>query len=200
MTRKSFKFYLFLGALLPLMGALFFYGQKVSDCSRAKEEVRAVADVLRLQQKRQHLNLCARATFTGADHFYIDNQLETLTLLNREEEEIKSLLAAEKSLPDKAILERLKVLGKNRLHFSEGSVQTFGEVTETLEELVGTVEVNEEDLMRLLTHVEGVSWRGEAPPEKRPQLLITDLHFDRKERGGSEVFELRLKFLKREFS
>lgn len=200
MTHRWYRLYLLIAALAPLVGIALFYAHEVSMCTQAKEEIRAAAKMLELQQKRQHLNRCARATFVGADHFYIDKQLETLSFLNKEEEEIKLLLKTEKGLPDKAILERLKWLGKNHLQFSEGSVQTFGGVTETLEELVGAVELDGEDLMSLLTRIEGVSWRGQLPPEGRPQLLITDLQLERKERGGSEVFDLHLKVLKREFS
>lgn len=147
--------------------------------------------------------MIVREHFRGADHFYIDKHLETLSFLESEAETLQKLVNNKYFAGDENVKKRLEfILGpSNDLLFSEGNVQSYPFFQETISSLVHPVEVNLEDLKEILALVEGSQIGPYKPGPNRPQLIIIDFKLDRKEATEkNEVFLLNMKLLKREYT
>lgn len=194
-------FYLFLAGLLPILAALFlFFSEKnsLNDLKITLDEVKQKAILL---EKKQAINMAVRHHFKDADHFYIDKYLETLTFLEPEIESLQSIVNNKNYVEDDSVKKRIEFLtGSNLLVFSEGVVQTYPLFQETTETLVHPIEIDINDLQKILARVEGVEIGNYSPGPNRPQLIIIDFKLEKKNLSEkNEVFTLNMKLLKREF-
>lgn len=194
--------YILLLGLMPLfLVVALFYTQKGQI-----EELRSSLEMIQQQafvkEKKQALNLAVRQHFRDADHFYIDKYLETLVFLEPEIETLQKIVNDKNFADDERIKKRLEFLTSqaNGLVFSEGIVQSFPLFQETVETLVHPVEINVQDLQKILARVEGLKIGSFTPGPNRPQLVVTEFKIEKKKNiDKNEVFAINLKLLKREF-
>lgn len=199
---ESTKTLMILGiAPLPLLGLIIHFFTRLNTLESLQEEVD------RIQKKSIHLEALNQkenrflASIKNPDHFYIDTYIETLYFLEPEIKKLESLL---KDNPqDDHIRKRLHFLkdGNNRLRFAEVQTRKHQQFQEVEEQQQQVVEVNEEDLKKTLSLIEGVTIWPYGPREKRPQLIIKDFQLSKKENGSQDfVFLLNINLIKREFS
>jgi hypothetical protein len=199
---KRLMMYLMLAGLIPIFVAWFSYSSKLDRVNQLKQQVYHLQDQAFIRENKQSSNMAVRLHFSDADHFYIDKNLETLSFLEPEIESLKSMLNNPNFPDDDNIKKRIETLtgNGNSMVFTEGVVQStpiFQEVTETL---VHPIEVNVNDLRRILCNIEGIALGDCVPTPDRPQLMILDFKIDKKNVSEkNEVFLLNLKLLKREF-
>ncbi len=142
-------------------------------------------------------NKQVRQLFLNTDHFYIDKEVETLTLLNQEIELIEKALKNGFHHEEDRLKKRLQFLKEqNRIVFTEGSVKAYPNFQETIESLAHPIEVNSDDLIKILSKIETVP---SSEANERPHLIITDCKIDRKNSPTQETFGVDLKILKREY-
>lgn len=188
-----------------LLPALFFIAAFFSNRSSlddVEERLDTVEQLALTQEKRQAQNLTVINHFKDADHFYIDKRLESVIPLEPEVEALQKIVAHKNFTDDEEIKKRLDFLtgGGNSLRFTEGVVQTFPQFQETTETLIHPVEVNLNDVQRILALVEGVKVGSYEPAPDRPQLIILDFKLDKKKiHEKNEVYLMNMKLLKREF-
>ncbi|MDF2549334.1 MAG: hypothetical protein K0S07_401 [Chlamydiales bacterium] len=195
---------LYLTALILLAPFFLFLQMKQeSDALKSVEmEVENAFEQLMLKETKQALNKLVQKHFQNADHFYMEKQIETVVPLEPEIEQLNEIVNYSGFTGDEAIRKRLDhlTLGSNALVFTEGSVQTYATFQETLETLAHPVEMDSQDIAKVLARIEGVPIGPYAAAEGRPQLLITDFKIERKKAlETNENFVLNLKVLKREF-
>lgn len=194
--------YLMTACMIPLLfvaGLLFSRSQTVSELEAKIEQVQSLA---MLQEKRQATNITVMSHFKDADHFYIDKRLEILTFLEPEIEALQKIVQHKNFTDDEIIKKRLDLLtgSGNSMRFTEGVVQTFPQFQETTETLIHPVEVNVDDIQKILALVEGIQIGSYSPAPDRPQLQILDFKIEKKKSADkNEVFLLNMKLLKREF-
>lgn len=199
---KRLFLYLLAAGLVPIFISWLLYQSQLKRVTELKNHIAYVQDMVFIHESKQSSNSAIKHQFSDADHFYIDKNLEAITLLEPEIESLKGMLNNPNFPDDENIKKRLDALtgSSNALRFTEGVVQStpmFQEVTETL---AHPVEVNVEDLRHILCLVEGIPMGGCIPPADRPQLIILDFKIDQKKVSEkNEVFSLNLKLLKREF-
>lgn len=199
---KRLFLYLMLAGLLPIAIAWFLYSSQLEKVSELENHISNLQDMAFIRENKQFSNMAVRNHFSDADHFYIDKNLETISLLEPEIESLKSMLNNPNFPDDENIKKRLDTLtgNGNTMVFTEGVVQStpsFQEVTETL---AHSVEVNVNDIQHILCRIEGIAMGGCTPSPDRPQLIILDFKIDKKNVSEkNEVFLLNLKLLKREF-
>lgn len=194
--------YILLGGLLPLIlvGLYFVYASRsLNQLSHEIEYTRLQAVV---SEQRQATNMAVRQHYQQADHFYIDKYLESMTFLEPEVESIQKVLSNPNFAGDETLRKRLELLtsNTNQMVFTEGVVQSAPHFQETTETLVRPIEVNGQDLQRILANIEGTTIGDFTPSPDRPQLIILDFKLDRKAHSEQhEVLFLNLKLLKREY-
>lgn len=199
---KRLLIYLMLAGLIPIILSWFSFSSELSQVNELKQRIFNLEEEAFIREKKQASNIAIINHFSDADHFYIDKNLENLSLLEPEIESLKGMLNNSNFPDDDNIKKRLNTLTEsaNNLIFTEGIVQStpnFQEVTETL---VHPVEVSVRDIQQILCQVEGIALNGCTPSPDRPQLIILDFKIDKKiVSEKNEVFLLNLKLLKREF-
>lgn len=200
--QKRLLLYLLLAGLVPIIFAWLTFSSQLDSVSQLENNILQVQSQAYNRENKQSINMAVRQHYRDADHFYIDKNLESLTLLEPEIESLRNMTLNPNFNDDENVKKRLEALSgaANRLSFTEGVVQSspvFQEVTETL---VHPVEVNVNDLRHVLCLIEGISIGNCTPPPNRPQLIVLDFKIDKKNVSEkNEVYLLNLKLLKREF-
>lgn len=174
----------------------FFDIQKMNELEQEMERIhsRSVLSQEILRKESSLLN-----SLKNPDHHYLDKHIETLTFLLPE---IKKLEAISIENPqDEQILKRLQFLkeGGNALVFSEEQIRNNEIFREIEEKQQHPIEINEEDLKKLLCLIEGITIWPYGPKEGRPQLIIKDFTLLKKEISPQEkVFVVTMQLIKRE--
>ncbi len=117
------------------------------------------------------------AELNQADHFYIDKHLETLHFLDPQSKKEES----------------------RRLLFTEEKTRRSEFVVEVEEKQQQPVQMNGQDLKKLLSLIEGVPILPFTPAPGRPQLIIKNFELVKKSLGPQEeVFSVDMQLIKRE--
>ncbi len=187
--------------ICPLLFIFWNFQLKKTDLMEVENLLDTIEKNIFIKEKKQFLNKTVRQHYRDADHFYLDKYIESLPLLEKETEALQKNASHPNYIPDEATKKRLEFLiNSNHLSFSEGKVQSNPYFQETLETLLQPVEINIEDLKKILTKIEGVSIGDFQVSPQRPQLLITDFKIEKKRNlDKNEVFILNMKLLKREY-
>ena len=132
----------------------------------------------------------------STDPYFLDKYVETLPLL---EPEVKRLQALFPHHPtEQPLVERLKFLkeGQNKILLVEEKRLARGPLYEVEERLHHPVEMNEEELKKLLVLVEGVTIHPYSPRKERPELSVLEFDLKKKKNfSGDEMYGVDLKLL-----
>jgi len=194
--------YILLVGLIPIAFAAFKVQTHYNSLALARSQLESIQQSVFQHEKKQSSNTAIIAHYRESDHFYIDKNLETITLLEPEIAALQTVTQTSNYAGDEAIEKRLELLlSDNQILFTEGPVQSNAIYQETIETLTKPIEVNIQDLQRLLERIENLPLNASMETgEKRPQLIILDLRLDRKApTPNHETFLLNLKLLKREY-
>lgn len=188
-------------SFLPFLFVLISFYSRISYMDDLDEKLSQTERLALQQEKRQAQNLTVIHHFRDTDHFYLDKRLESLPFLENEVEALQKIVAHKNFTGDEDVKKRLDFLTSgNYLRFAEGVVQTYPQFQETTETLIQPVEVNVQDIQKILAYVEGVKIDQFEAPKDRPQLIILDFRLDKKKlQEKNEVFLLNMKLLKREY-
>ena len=183
-----------IAAPLPFLVCLIHFlskEQQLSDLNAECERIHTKVVQMQHMQKRESIVL---APLNNPDPHYLDKYVETLNFLLPE---IKKLENLQDNEPAAKHLQRLQA--HNRLTFSEDKIRSNSHIKETEEVQQYVVEINEEDLKRLLCLIEGVTIWPYGPKEGRPLLIIKDFKLVKKELLSKEkVYSLSMQLIKRE--
>lgn len=193
--------YLIIAGFIPVLFTIFYLSEQLSQINQLNRTLDKVEVQALILEKKQASNIAVREHYKGSDRFYIDKNLETLKFLKPEVHSLEQLVNNPYFAGDESVKKRLNFLKNNNTFlFSEGNVQTYPFFQETIASLTKPVEVNLEDLKKILTLIEGQPIGNYKPGSKRPQMIIIDFKLDRKEASeNNEVFLLNMKILEREY-
>ncbi len=188
--------------LLPVLFVAVMIWSRSAELDALSATIDNVESMAMSYKRRQAVNLSVRNHYRDADHFYIDKQLEVLSFLEPEREALEKIINNKNFAGDPTIKKRLETLSgpTNSLVFTEGVVQSFPLYQETTETLIHPVEVNVDDIQKILAKTEGIEVGPYKPGSNRPQLIVLDFKLDKKNHDNqNEVFILNMKLLKREY-
>lgn len=140
--------------------------------------------------------------YQEAQSYFIDQQIETLALLQNEIDWLQTYEKHPALAETKLAQQRLAFLtkGKNRICFTEEAVHKSPLCEETEEKMKKPAEMSQEDLKKLLSLIENTPVGSYQPHPKSPQMIITDFSLKKKTSPfKQEIFEVKLDLLKREF-
>lgn len=199
-TQIRLLLYILILSLLPAIWIAYSYQSSQTRLKRLHAQIETAQQKALFLEQKLAPNRAVQASFIKADRFYLDKQIENLSLLNREVKLLQRLIDNAIVPPDVQLINRLEALKKNRIQFSEGSVETYPFFKEVPDSLAIPVEVDISDIQKILSRIEGVNICQSELPPNRPQLLITDFKLERK-RGikQSELYTLNIKMVQREY-
>jgi hypothetical protein len=186
---------------LPFLLSCFYFFEKLQTLDQLKSEMQRVQAKTLLVQENERRENSLLASLKHPDPHYLDKNIETLTFLLPELKKLERIHA--ENGEEERSQSRLCFLkdGDNRLLFSEEQIRTQDHFREIEERQQRPVEMNEEDLKKLLCLVEGITIWPYGPKEGRPQLIITDFSLTKKETPSQEkLFTVSMQILKREYN
>ena len=140
--------------------------------------------------------------YSPSDPYFLDMQVESPVFLEEEKNQLTKWLAHPALTEKRSLLERLEFLDseENTLCFTEEEIQFSNAWKETLEKQKRSIQIDNNDLKKLLTLIEDIPISGSLSKSQRPQLIITDFTLQKIQTPlQNEVFELNIELLKREF-
>ncbi len=186
-------------APIPFFLFLFHFVFGMQKLHQLEEEIDRVQARKIQAQEIQYKESALLSSLKNPDPHYLEKNIETLTFLLPE---MKKLETIQLENPDEQqASKRLQFLkgGNNRLVFSEEQIRSNDVFREIEEMQQHPVEMNEEDLKKLLCLIEGITIWPYGPKEKRPQLIIKDFRLSKKELSSQEkVFVVSMQLIKRE--
>jgi len=194
--------FLFLLLSLPLLisGAYALQKRSEANALQALYETALFKAQKSLHKKAKKDRFFAR--YQSAQSYFIDQHLESVTLLQDEIDWLKAYEKHPALAETKLAQQRLAFLtkGKNRISFAEEAVHRSELCEEVEEKMKKSVEMNEEDLKKILCLIENVSVGSNQPYDKSPQMIITEFSLKKKTSPfKQELFEVKLDLLKREY-
>ncbi len=132
---------------------------------------------------------------------FLEN-LESTPFLFSEIQELENLIRHPAIADKQALKARLNFLtkGANCLRFTEEAIHSSSSIKETEEKQLHPVQMNEEDIKKLLSSLEEIPIESYPALESLPQIIITDFHLEKKQTPlKTDVFEVDMQFIKREF-
>ncbi|MEM1282220.1 MAG: hypothetical protein AAGG81_01560 [Chlamydiota bacterium] len=200
--KNRFVIYVMIIGILPVLYVLFSLWGELNTVDKLDRMINLVEDKSEAYKRKQSVNMAVIDHYKEADHFYIDKYLETLTFLEPEIEALQKIVNHKNFTGDTNITTRLDFLTGpgNSLVFTEGVVQSYPLYQETTETLSHSVEVNIEDIRKVLARVEGIKIGPYKPGPNRPQMIVLDFKLDKKKQANdNEIYSLNMKLLKREY-
>lgn len=195
-------FYFLLIGLLPLVFVLMEFLQKRKALLEMEQRIASLTELIVTNKQKQSQNISVRNYYLGAEHYYIDRELESLSFLQKEKEALEKIIQSEHFSGNERVQERYAFIsGKNnRLSFTESNALSENGIQEITEILAHPVELDADDLKEVLARIEGRSIEDHIAPAHAPQLIVTDFQIEKKKTPHkNEVFEMNLKLIKREF-
>ncbi|MBU6382743.1 MAG: hypothetical protein KGQ49_01790 [Verrucomicrobia bacterium] len=188
-------------AALPFLGASLFLFQESSKMQDLEERFASAAKKERLAMDRRDRKERFIHRYSQSNPYFLDQNIESFRPLQAEKRNLESLLH-HPAFPDAtAISDRLHFIEENALMFQEEKIETSKEMKETQEHMRHPVQMDESDLKQILALIEDVPIENNSPAAYAPQLLITDFHLKKLETPlHTEVFEVRMDLIKREFT
>ncbi|NDE82289.1 MAG: hypothetical protein EB051_01565 [Chlamydiia bacterium] len=192
---------MFLGLLPSIAIAYHFYGKnmRLSDLSTQLESLHQRSQLV---QRKKNTEEQILSQMQGADPYYLDKYVESLSFLEAEQKKWERLSLLEESTA--AVAKRMDFLrsNKNKLAFAEGMIVQEGRFKEVEEKQKHPIEINEDDLKKILSVLEGVDISPYLCPEKHPQCIIKQFELTKKMHQDikEKVFILSMQLLKRELA
>ena len=195
--------YLLIAGLLPVLGVGVWFYSNYETIEQVDTSLQLLQTRVLQKNRKQSTNLALANHYRMADHFYIDKNLEKLHLLEPEIAALKKISENQNFADNEIVRKRLEFLtgNQNRLAFTESAVQSTPQFQELTELQNHPVEVNQADIRKILSLIDGTEFTSAKPISGKPQLLLLDFKIDKKSGAEkNEVYNLNMKLLKREFS
>jgi len=188
-------------ALFPSLFYMGYFFNRMSTLDECQEELQRLvkkSEILKAKKEGEEHFL---TKLQKADHYYVDKCLESQIFLSPELKKYQAALSYDpEDLWTKRRVEFLKE-GGNTLRFSEQNLKTgqgFQEVEELLQK---PVEMNLDDLKKLLANIEDVKIDPYVPEPNAPSLIIKKFELTKKKlKEQEEVYLINLQLIKREIA
>jgi len=153
-------------------------------------------------KKREAINHFIQDKYTGKDNKFLD-ELKNLSFLDMEKKSLEHFIEEHPAENLSTVKQRVAFLNSsdNRLAFEEESVEKYTKFQEKIDKMVHPVEIDMDDLYKVLAHIEGVQFGPYSPPEERLQTMLLNFSLQRNLSAfDNETYILNMTLLSREFS
>lgn len=192
--------FFFLLTIFPVLAAALFVFLEKGNLQELEERFAAAARKEKISFERKARKELFMQRYSHADPYFLDQQIESLPLLLAEKERLESLLH-HPAFPESTVLKnRLQFIHDNRLAFIEENMRTSAQLKEVEEKQRHAVQMDEQDLQKILSLIEDVQVGPYLPSNASPQILIKDFRLKKQETPLNQVWEAEMDLFKREFT
>ncbi len=192
--------FFFVLAAFPLLGAVLFLYLEYSQLQDLQQRFAKAARKEKLSFERKERRERFLHRYSQADPYFLDQKIEAFAFLQKEKQHLDALLYHPAFPNHQAFRDRLAFIEDNRLTFIEENIHNSSQIKEVDEKQRSPVQMDENDLQKILSLLEDVPVGPYVPSPNSPQILIKDFRLKKQETSlQTEVFEVEMDLLKREF-
>lgn len=193
--------FFFILTAFPILAAVLFLYFEYSKLQALQERFSKAARKEKLSFERKVRKERFLQRYSHADPYFLDQQIESFALLQKEKQHLGALLYHPAFPNHQAFKDRLAFIEENRLAFIEENIRNSSQIKEVDEKQRSSVQMDENDLQKIISLLEDIPVGPYVPPLNSPQILIKDFRLKKQETSlQTEVFEVEMELLKREFS
>lgn len=189
-------------ALLPLFLAMTFLYFKAIEIDELEFHFQRSIDMGKSALQRKAVQEEFLRRYSQADPYFIDREVESLQFLEKEQKKLLSAIGHPAIAHPEPFQERLVFIqsDENKISFTEQNIRASKGVKETEEKQRYAVQVDAEDLKKLLSLIEDIPIDGYRSMNRSPQIIIQNFQLHKQITSiETEVFLLEMSLLKREF-
>lgn len=177
--------------------ALWVQNNELRELERNFQEAKKKEQFVLMQQAQRDRFL---ERYSHCNPYFINKHIESLPLLQREKTKLQTALNSPFLFQQNPLHKRWEQILENQISFAETDIRTMEKVKEVDEHLRQSVQVDEEDLKKLLCLIEDCPIGTHTPLLHCPQMIIKKLHIKKRLTSvETETFDLEMDLLKREF-
>ncbi|MCB1108867.1 MAG: hypothetical protein KDK44_04350 [Chlamydiia bacterium] len=201
LLKPFFLIPLICAAFLPTLYCLSTYFKKADRIEELEVEYNALIPKIGKVLTNKNNEHTFKKLYANVDHFYCEKHLEALKFLKPQINQLKFLsnygsFAKCSSLKNQ--LQKLSGSG-NALLLSQTQKHIAHLIQETEEKLMHPIEIDRDDLLKLLAYIEGCPLKSNQAPVGRPNLLLTRFSLSKRVGTlGAEAFFVDFDLVKRE--
>jgi hypothetical protein len=197
MEKPAFCIFLGIGLLPILISAYLhhYFFNELKNYRQKIDELRWRSQKLSCVEKRKDSYF---KKFENANPYYLDQEIEPFVFLMEEKMYLENALKFRAFEHCRQMKDRLHFLTEeNYLRFKEEKRSVRNNIEETLQKQIHPIEVNLEDLEKILSGIEGVALGDKIQNQsQRPQMLIENLQLEKTPNGKN--YFLNLAIIKRD--
>lgn len=192
--------YFFVLVALPVMAAAFFLFLESTELNDLEDRFAKLSRKEKIAFERKGRKERFLKRHSHSNPYFLDHEIEGFSLLQSEKARLESLLRHPAFPESQSLKNRLAFLNENRLAFNEENIRVSNTVKEVDEKQRKPVQMDENDLKKILSITEDLPIDSELPKAGSPQLIIKEFRLKKQETSlQTEVFEVEMDLLKREF-
>jgi hypothetical protein len=192
--------FFFVMAAFPVMAAAFFLYLESTELYDLEERFSKLSRKEKIAFERKGRKERFLKRHSHANPYFLDHEIEGFPLLQSEKTRLESLLSHPAFPESQSLKSRLAFLNENRFAFTEENIRVSNTMKEVDEKQRKSVQMDENDLKKILSITEDLPIDSELPPTGSPQLIIKEFRLKKQETSlQTEVFEVEMDLLKREF-
>ena len=187
-------------SLLPLVLILIFNHSMTKRACELDLRLKILENNARVLAKVQKQRDLFLREFGGADENFLANYIESEVLLSEDIHLLKKISRIEEYATYKPIGERIAFLTgeKNKINFCQMAERKCDFYKEKLWHINSPVEMNCEDIKKILSRIEGVKIDKYLPNPLRPLMMITKFDVSLKPQDNhNKVFSVEMEILQR---
>jgi len=189
--------YSFIGALSLIFVCAVHTKNSISLARQQREHLQALGQKITTKVFHQKNNRETRLRFSKKDPLFLHSEFCSFSPLSKERAFLQKR-SLKTVLPEDALLTKRNAFlssGENRPVFIETSMEVGSQYKETVERQTKPVEVDSEDLEKILYRIED----PEKTAPTRPHLIISEARIDRKKSILQEVWAVHFTIVRREY-
>ena len=200
---SNLKFWILIPlAAFPLLLSFCFLYMHWQEIITLEERVDDLASIAAKSLKKRSLKFMTLKKYSNSNPYYLNHYLEPLLFCENEIHLLNRLSYHPAFSKNEDIKERLLFLrDENNMKFAEESTNSTSLLKETEEHLCSPIQIDTNDLKKILSLIEGRQINEHIPPKNSPQLFIKSFSLTKKPTiSSNEIFSLEMQLIKREFS
>ncbi|KPK33206.1 MAG: hypothetical protein AMS24_01810 [Chlamydiae bacterium SM23_39] len=196
--KKNFYFFL-LFSFIPILTSTLILGIKIKKIKSLEKQFERVYDKATKSYFSRKIKKNFFKKYQKFDPYFVTNNIESLIFMNDNKNKIKIILTHPAFASSKKLKKRRSFLegGQNKLFFKENKTSSCLNFKESIEQQQNEIEVERDDIKRILAILEDVSISEYNPIDRSPFFQIQRITITKKNKNSFILNNLSL--IKREF-
>lgn len=165
------NFLIFLSFTIIIFSSIFYF-LKIKQIEKKEIKIKEIYDIAKNSKDIRFLKKEFFLKYKKTDPYFLDKHLKSFSFKKEELKNLKKIIKEPAFSNSEKLKEKIKFLENNKLIFFEKNIEKNSFIKEVEESLKKEIEVNSEDIKKILSFLEGVSISKYIPFKNSPYIII----------------------------